>query len=122
MQPTKQNLSEQQLRGLLTELPEWALQDGKLVRDWTLPTFVEAIAFVNRVARIAQEAQHRPDIAIRRQRAIARCRPLALAVRLAVVSRRRDRRWWKHPGRRCGRNKRFWRAGDGRPRPRSASP
>ena len=75
MQPTKQNLSEQQLRGLLTELPEWALQDGKLVRDWTLPTFVEAIAFVNRVARIAEEAQHHPDIDIRYN-----------LVRLALVS------------------------------------
>ena len=51
MPSSKQKLSEQQLRDLLIELPEWALEDGKLVRDWTLPTFVEAIAFVNRVAQ-----------------------------------------------------------------------
>jgi 4a-hydroxytetrahydrobiopterin dehydratase len=75
MQPTKQKLSEKQLHDLLTELPEWALEDGKLVRDWTLPTFVEAMAFVNRVAGIAEEAQHHPDIDIRYN-----------LVRLALVS------------------------------------
>jgi 4a-hydroxytetrahydrobiopterin dehydratase len=65
MEPTKETLSELQLHDLLIELPEWALEDGKLVRDWTLPSFVEAIAFVNRVAQIAEEAQHHPDIDIR---------------------------------------------------------
>ena len=75
MQPTKQKLSEKQLHDLLTELPEWALEDGKLVRNWTLPTFVEAMAFVNRVADIAEEAQHHPDIDIRYN-----------LVRLALVS------------------------------------
>ena len=75
MQPTKQKLSEKQLHDLLTELPEWALEDGKLVRNWPLPTFVEAMAFVNRVARIAEEAQHHPDIDIRNN-----------LVRLALVS------------------------------------
>jgi 4a-hydroxytetrahydrobiopterin dehydratase len=75
MQPTKQKLSEQQLRDLLIELPEWALQDGKLVRTWIFPGFVAAIAFVNRVAGIAEEAQHHPDIDIRYN-----------LVRLALVS------------------------------------
>ncbi|MGO8773262.1 MAG: 4a-hydroxytetrahydrobiopterin dehydratase, partial [Terracidiphilus sp.] len=65
MPSSKQKLSEQQLRDLLIELPEWGLEDGKLVRDWTLPTFVDAIAFVNRVAQLAEEAQHHPDIDIR---------------------------------------------------------
>jgi 4a-hydroxytetrahydrobiopterin dehydratase len=75
MEPSKQKLSEKQLHDLLTELPEWALEDGKLVRNWTLPTFVEAMAFVNRVAGIAEEAQHHPDIDIRYN-----------LVRLALVS------------------------------------
>ena len=65
MPPSTEKLPEQQLHNLLSELPEWALRDGKLVRDWTLPTFVEAIAFVNRVAQLAEEAQHHPDIDIR---------------------------------------------------------
>ncbi|HUD22146.1 MAG TPA: 4a-hydroxytetrahydrobiopterin dehydratase [Acidobacteriaceae bacterium] len=65
MPSSKPKLSEQQLRDLLIELPEWALEDGKLVRNWTLPTFVEAMSFVNRVAQLAEEAQHHPDIDIR---------------------------------------------------------
>ncbi len=65
MPSSKQKLSEQQLHDLLIVLPEWALEDGKLVRNWTLPTFIEAIAFVNRVAQLAEEAQHHPDIDIR---------------------------------------------------------
>jgi 4a-hydroxytetrahydrobiopterin dehydratase len=65
MTSSKQTLSEQELRDLLIELPEWGLEDGKLVRIWTFPSFVDAIAFVNRVAGIAEEAQHHPDIDIR---------------------------------------------------------
>ncbi len=45
--------------------PNGRCKTAELVRDWTLPTFVEAIAFVNRVAGIAEEAQHHPDIDIR---------------------------------------------------------
>ncbi len=75
MQTGKQTLSEQELRDLTDELPEWALEDGKLVRIWTLPNFVDAIALVNRVAQLAEEAQHHPDIDIRYNR-----------VKLALVS------------------------------------
>ncbi len=65
MQTGKETLSEQQLHDLTTELPEWGLEDGRLVRSWTFPGFVEAVAFVNGVAEIAEEAQHHPDIDIR---------------------------------------------------------
>jgi 4a-hydroxytetrahydrobiopterin dehydratase len=65
MSSSKQTLSEQELRDLLIELPEWALEDGKLVRIWTFPGFVDAVAFVNRVAQLAEVAQHHPDIDVR---------------------------------------------------------
>jgi 4a-hydroxytetrahydrobiopterin dehydratase len=68
MASTKQTLSQEELRALLVELREWAVQDGKLVRFWTFHTFVEAMAFVNRVAQLAEEAQHHPDIDIRYNR------------------------------------------------------
>ena len=38
--------------------------DGALERTWELPSFAEAIAFVNRVAEVAEEANHHPDIVI----------------------------------------------------------
>ena len=53
MQSSKQKISEEKLRDLLRELPEWAIEDGKLVRFWTFPNFVEALAVVNRVGKLA---------------------------------------------------------------------
>jgi len=68
-------LSEVELHALLLASPEWAFADGKLVREWKFKDFVAAIAFVNRVAALAEQAQHHPDIDIRYNR-----------VQLALVS------------------------------------
>ena len=75
MQSSKPTLSGEELTELLHQLPEWALEDGKLVRFFTFPDFVQAIAFVNRVAQLAEQAGHHPDIDIRYNR-----------VKLALVS------------------------------------
>ena len=75
MESNKQTLSKEDIRDLVNELPEWAIEDGKLVRFWTFPSFVEAIVFVNRVAQLAERAGHHPDIDIRYNR-----------VKLALVS------------------------------------
>jgi 4a-hydroxytetrahydrobiopterin dehydratase len=45
--------------------PQWHLDGGKLIRKWTFKDFVEAIAFVNRVAAVAEAAGHHPDIDVR---------------------------------------------------------
>jgi 4a-hydroxytetrahydrobiopterin dehydratase len=46
-------------------LPEgWAEVDGALERTFELPTFLDAIAFVDRVAELAEVENHHPDIAI----------------------------------------------------------
>jgi 4a-hydroxytetrahydrobiopterin dehydratase len=50
--------------------PGWKLQGGKLVREWTFKDFVEAMAFVNRVATLAETAGHHPDIDIRYNRVL----------------------------------------------------
>ena len=68
MQSSKQALSPDDIASLLRELPEWALEDGKLVRFWIFRDFVEAMKFVNRVAELAEEAGHHPDIDIRYNR------------------------------------------------------
>jgi 4a-hydroxytetrahydrobiopterin dehydratase len=44
--------------------PDWIEQDGALERTYELPSFRDAIAFVGRVADLAEEANHHPDIAI----------------------------------------------------------
>ena len=75
MASSKPTLSDDELSALLLELPEWATQDGMLVRFWTFDNFVQAMAFVNRVAELAEQAGHHPDIDIRYNR-----------VKLALVS------------------------------------
>jgi len=64
----KTPLSEDELRVLLSERPEWSLRDGKLVRQWTFKDFSEAMDFVNSVAALAELAEHHPDIDIRYNR------------------------------------------------------
>jgi 4a-hydroxytetrahydrobiopterin dehydratase len=61
----KATLTAAQIEIVLQANPGWKLQDGKLIRTLTFPDFPEAIAFVNRLAPIAEAAQHHPDIDIR---------------------------------------------------------
>jgi len=68
MESQKKTFTESELSALLLELPEWAIEDGTLVRFWTFRDFVEALAFVNRVAGLAEKANHHPDIDIRYNR------------------------------------------------------
>jgi 4a-hydroxytetrahydrobiopterin dehydratase len=42
----------------------WHEVDGALERTFELPSFPEAIAFVSRVAEVAEQENHHPDIAI----------------------------------------------------------
>jgi 4a-hydroxytetrahydrobiopterin dehydratase len=44
--------------------PDWTVVDGALERTFELPTFAEAIAFVNRVAELADAENHHPDIGV----------------------------------------------------------
>ncbi len=68
-------LSPEELSALLAEHPAWSLDRGMLIRSCTLPTFPQAIAFVNQIAVLAEQADHHPDIDIRYNR-----------VRLALIS------------------------------------
>jgi 4a-hydroxytetrahydrobiopterin dehydratase len=41
---------------------EWSREGSSIAREWTFPDFAAAIAFVNRVAEVAEVANHHPDI------------------------------------------------------------
>jgi 4a-hydroxytetrahydrobiopterin dehydratase len=58
-------LTENQMKELLARETAWKLEGGKLVRDWSFKDFVEAMQFVNRIAALAEQAGHHPDIDIR---------------------------------------------------------
>ncbi len=43
---------------------QWTRQGDEIIRDWKFEDFAQALAFVNRVAEAAEEANHHPDILI----------------------------------------------------------
>ncbi len=45
-------------------MSEWREDDGELVREREFANFAEALAYVNRVGELAEEANHHPDILI----------------------------------------------------------
>jgi 4a-hydroxytetrahydrobiopterin dehydratase len=58
-------LNTAEIQEVLKAHPGWHLEGGKLVRKWIFKDFVEAMAFVNRMATVAEAAGHHPDIDIR---------------------------------------------------------
>lgn len=49
----------------MVTLPGWERDGGAIAKTFRLPTFPDAIAFVDRVAVLAEDADHHPDIDIR---------------------------------------------------------
>jgi 4a-hydroxytetrahydrobiopterin dehydratase len=58
-------LSDDQLNDVLPKLPDWTAQDAALVRTVELESFPQVIMVVNRIAEIAENDNHHPDIDIR---------------------------------------------------------
>lgn len=57
-------LGRPEIEELARQVPEWRLAGEQLRREWRFRDFGEAMAFVNRVADVAQEMDHHPDIEI----------------------------------------------------------
>jgi 4a-hydroxytetrahydrobiopterin dehydratase len=57
-------LSDQEIEGALAGLDGWRREDepDAVVRDFERADFAEALAFVNRVGELAEQANHHPDI------------------------------------------------------------
>ena len=45
-------------------MSEWREEGPELARDFKFKDFAEAMAFVNRVAEVAEELNHHPDILV----------------------------------------------------------
>jgi 4a-hydroxytetrahydrobiopterin dehydratase len=56
-------LNEDEISSRLRRLP-WEREGDEIVRERRFEDFGEAISFVNRVAEVAEEANHHPDIFI----------------------------------------------------------
>lgn len=54
-------LSDEEVQSRLKGIP-WEREGDEIVREWRFEDFAEAMAFINRVAEAAEQANHHPDI------------------------------------------------------------
>lgn len=57
-------LSAEEAAELARETPRWSVREKEIEREFGLKDFREAIDFVNRVAEVAEEQDHHPDVSI----------------------------------------------------------
>jgi 4a-hydroxytetrahydrobiopterin dehydratase len=61
-------LADAEIAEALGALPGWAREGDEIVKEYDCGTFAGAIAFVVRIAFLAEKADHHPDIDIRWKR------------------------------------------------------
>ncbi|MBI4135660.1 4a-hydroxytetrahydrobiopterin dehydratase [Candidatus Uhrbacteria bacterium] len=57
-------LSNEEIQNKLKNFPGWELDTPFLRKEFTFPTFTDAMVFVNEVAQAAEDMNHHPDINI----------------------------------------------------------
>ena len=58
-------LTPAQIKSALLRVPQWKKRRREITRTYQFKDFVVAMKFVNRVAKLAEQAGHHPDIDIR---------------------------------------------------------
>jgi len=61
-------LSQQEIAARMPSVSGWTLDGDAISKQYTFKDFLDAIAFVNRVAPEAERADHHPDILINYKR------------------------------------------------------
>ena len=61
-------LSPDEINEKMNSLSGWQLADNVIKKQYVFESFMPAIEFVNRVAQLAEEADHHPDITINYRR------------------------------------------------------
>jgi len=64
MRMAAMKLSRRKARAEIAKLVDWTLRGQVISRKFEFSDFVAAMRFVNRVARLAEAANHHPDITI----------------------------------------------------------
>ena len=54
-------LSDAEVSARLSEVPGWAIVEGKLQKTFQFPSFVHAFGFMSRVALVAEAMNHHPE-------------------------------------------------------------
>lgn len=58
-------LDQPQITAALQEIPDWRQSADTIIRTFKFADFGDSMVFVNRVAALAEDANHHPDIDIR---------------------------------------------------------
>ena len=61
-------LNDNEIDSHLRELSEWSRVDNEITKTYKLKNFIESIGFVNKIAILAEKADHHPDILIQYSR------------------------------------------------------
>lgn len=61
-------LSPEQITEKLKTLPGWERKGEAMAKQYTFKTFMDGIRFLNRIAEIAEEMDHHPDVTINYRR------------------------------------------------------
>jgi 4a-hydroxytetrahydrobiopterin dehydratase len=65
-----QKLSTESIQAWLKGRAGWKRKSNALLKEYKFPSFRDAIVFVNRIAGLADQADHHPDIDVRYDRVI----------------------------------------------------
>ena len=57
-------LNDNEIEDYLKNLNEWSRVDNEITKTYKLKNFIESIGFVNKIAILAEKADHHPDILI----------------------------------------------------------
>ena len=68
IEPGTPPLTRRKLLAFLDEVPGWALEGTRLNRKFTCRNFIEAVKFLSRIAVVAAQEMHYPDMCISEQR------------------------------------------------------
>ena len=81
-------LSPEQITEKLKALPGWERKGETIAKQYTFKEFMDGIRFINRIAEIAEQMDHHPDITVNYRRIT-----FSLARMTRAASRRRTSSW-----------------------------
>lgn len=58
------SLTKEESEEYLKQIDNWTLENNSIIKKFKLKNFSEAINFVNKIAEVAEEEQHHPDILV----------------------------------------------------------
>jgi 4a-hydroxytetrahydrobiopterin dehydratase len=65
-----ETLNRESIQGWMKSRAGWKRKGNALVKEYTFPSFRDAIVFVNRVATVADDLHHHPDIEVHYDRVL----------------------------------------------------